>query len=184
MTNSHTLLLDKKGIAPPGGLEPPTFRLTAERASRLRHGGISEVKKAFLERKKLFFIKLNFVSIWTFLEQWYYGRSKYNQTMVAYYSCQLKTLWETQNLFSPGIEPGTFCVLDRCDNRYTTKTCWEPTHASPLLPGQFWRVRKEEGEETAAQGVALRGKGQGQLGARSSECLGKAEAREAAAVIV
>ena len=25
--------------APPGGLEPPTFRLTAERASRLRHGG-------------------------------------------------------------------------------------------------------------------------------------------------
>ena len=27
-------------------------------------------------------------------------------------------------LFSPGIEPGTFCVLDRCDNHYTTKTCW------------------------------------------------------------
>ncbi len=24
---------------PPGGLEPPTFRLTAERASQLRHGG-------------------------------------------------------------------------------------------------------------------------------------------------
>ena len=28
-----------KNVAPPGGLEPPTFRLTAERASRLRHGG-------------------------------------------------------------------------------------------------------------------------------------------------
>lgn len=28
-----------KVVAPPGGLEPPTFRLTAERASRLRHGG-------------------------------------------------------------------------------------------------------------------------------------------------
>ena len=28
-----------KRCAPPGGLEPPTFRLTAERASRLRHGG-------------------------------------------------------------------------------------------------------------------------------------------------
>ena len=27
-------------FAPPGGLEPPTFRLTAERASRLRHGGM------------------------------------------------------------------------------------------------------------------------------------------------
>ena len=29
-----------KKYAPPGGLEPPTFRLTAERASRLRHGGM------------------------------------------------------------------------------------------------------------------------------------------------
>ena len=29
-----------KNSAPPGGLEPPTFRLTAERASRLRHGGM------------------------------------------------------------------------------------------------------------------------------------------------
>ena len=33
------------------------------------------------------------------------------------------TTWD--RLFSPGIEPGTFCVLDRCDNHYTTKTCWE-----------------------------------------------------------
>ena len=33
-------LLGKKIISPPGGLEPPTFRLTAERASRLRHGGL------------------------------------------------------------------------------------------------------------------------------------------------
>ena len=29
-----------KKSSPPGGLEPPTFRLTAERASRLRHGGM------------------------------------------------------------------------------------------------------------------------------------------------
>ena len=29
----------KRICAPPGGLEPPTFRLTAERASQLRHGG-------------------------------------------------------------------------------------------------------------------------------------------------
>ena len=28
-----------KNCAPPGGLEPPTFRLTAERANQLRHGG-------------------------------------------------------------------------------------------------------------------------------------------------
>ena len=30
----------KKGkkVTSPGGLEPPTFRLTAERANRLRHG--------------------------------------------------------------------------------------------------------------------------------------------------
>ena len=31
---------DTKKCAPPGGLEPPTFRLTAERASQLRHGGM------------------------------------------------------------------------------------------------------------------------------------------------
>ena len=30
----------KKIITSPGGLEPPTFRLTAERANRLRHGDI------------------------------------------------------------------------------------------------------------------------------------------------
>ena len=34
-----------KNIAPPGGLEPPTFRLTAERASRLRHGGPLRLKQ-------------------------------------------------------------------------------------------------------------------------------------------
>ena len=29
-----------KKRTPPGGLEPPTFRLTAERANQLRHGGL------------------------------------------------------------------------------------------------------------------------------------------------
>ena len=33
------MISDGEKIAPPGGLEPPTFRLTAERASQLRHGG-------------------------------------------------------------------------------------------------------------------------------------------------
>ena len=32
-----------KKISPPGGLEPPAFRLTAERASQLRHGGLMMV---------------------------------------------------------------------------------------------------------------------------------------------
>ena len=32
-----------KKVPSPGGLEPPTFRLTAERANRLRHG--DNVKK-------------------------------------------------------------------------------------------------------------------------------------------
>ena len=35
---NENLVVDKNS-APPGGLEPPTFRLTAERASQLRHGG-------------------------------------------------------------------------------------------------------------------------------------------------
>ena len=30
----------KNEISSPGGLEPPTFRLTAERANRLRHGDL------------------------------------------------------------------------------------------------------------------------------------------------
>ena len=32
----------KKRKPSPGGLEPPTFRLTAERANRLRHGDLDE----------------------------------------------------------------------------------------------------------------------------------------------
>ena len=34
------LLEEKKTKTSPGGLEPPTFRLTAERANRLRHGDL------------------------------------------------------------------------------------------------------------------------------------------------
>ena len=37
MSQQYLVLVKK--LTPPGGLEPPTFRLTAERASRLRHGG-------------------------------------------------------------------------------------------------------------------------------------------------
>ena len=33
-------ILNKQKSPPPGGLEPPTFRLTAERANQLRHGGL------------------------------------------------------------------------------------------------------------------------------------------------
>ena len=35
----HQQIRNKNVISPPGGLEPPTFRLTAERANQLRHGG-------------------------------------------------------------------------------------------------------------------------------------------------
>ena len=40
ISSAKVLKGQTKTFAPPGGLEPPTFRLTAERASRLRHGGI------------------------------------------------------------------------------------------------------------------------------------------------
>ena len=43
MVNGADRLL--KNSTPPGGLEPPTFRLTAERASQLRHRG--NVEKGF-----------------------------------------------------------------------------------------------------------------------------------------
>ncbi len=34
------MVLERKKEPPLGGLEPPTFRLTAERASQLRHRGL------------------------------------------------------------------------------------------------------------------------------------------------
>ena len=40
LDNNKNCLEFAKIYAPPGGLEPPTFRLTAERASQLRHGGL------------------------------------------------------------------------------------------------------------------------------------------------
>ena len=56
-----------KNIAPPGGLEPPTFRLTAERASRLRHGGklcyccvLCHVMKTFFNLTKIFPTRMGF----------------------------------------------------------------------------------------------------------------------------
>ena len=39
----HPIKPNHKSSTPPGGLEPPTFRLTAERASQLRHGGNPKV---------------------------------------------------------------------------------------------------------------------------------------------
>ena len=36
------LYFEKEKGAPLGGLEPPTFRLTAERASQLRHRGLDQ----------------------------------------------------------------------------------------------------------------------------------------------
>ena len=39
--------------ASPGGLEPPTFRLTAERANRLRHGDLCEIMCYELFLKKI-----------------------------------------------------------------------------------------------------------------------------------
>ena len=41
-------------------------------------------------------------------------------------------------MFSPGIEPGTFCVLDRCDNRYTTKTLGSEKHVRSMYFRVFW----------------------------------------------
>ena len=52
--------------------------------------------------------KLNWIQLWHQLPTW-----------IGLYRRRVS------KLFSPGIEPGTFCVLDRCDNRYTTKTRWQ-----------------------------------------------------------
>ena len=41
-TDKSPVLLKKKETLP-GGLEPPTFRLAAERANQLRHGSLSQI---------------------------------------------------------------------------------------------------------------------------------------------
>ena len=56
-----------------------------------------------------------------------------------------RSLNTLQKMFSPGIEPGTFCVLDRCDNRYTTKTrrsmqVCKPTHIGKWRKGKVKRI--------------------------------------------
>ena len=43
MEKEYAFILRGKKETPPGGLEPPTFRLTAERASQLRHGGLGTI---------------------------------------------------------------------------------------------------------------------------------------------
>ena len=40
-------LKEKEKRPSPGGLEPPTFRLTAERANRLRHGDLAAQCRKF-----------------------------------------------------------------------------------------------------------------------------------------
>ena len=56
MVNGADRLL--KNSTPPGGLEPPTFRLTAERASQLRHGG-------FTQSTAQIYTKLDTLPLWS-----------------------------------------------------------------------------------------------------------------------
>ena len=49
--------------------------------------------------------------VWQILE-----KSKLSTEIIQISYTPVKTM------FPPGIEPGTFCVLDRCDNHYTTET--------------------------------------------------------------
>ena len=46
-----------------GGFEPPTFRLTAERASRLRHRDFNVIGDNFIDLRKFFLMKHTVVYI-------------------------------------------------------------------------------------------------------------------------
>ena len=46
-------------------------------------------------------------------------------------------------MFPSGIEPETFCVLGRCDNRYTTETCYKWFIGSFFYPIIFLKFRSE-----------------------------------------
>ena len=90
-------LFCKKNFSPPGGLEPPTFRLTAERASQLRHGGILEIQ-ATLDKVNLYDQLI----------------CKTGSPRSGRGSLPLKVKWDLngsnkkkQKLRRPGIEPGS-----------------------------------------------------------------------------
>ena len=51
LKNKRNVKRKTKKKSSPGGLEPPTFRLTAERANRLRHGDHLEFKSEILNVK-------------------------------------------------------------------------------------------------------------------------------------
>ena len=55
---------------PPGGLEPPTFRLTAERASQLRHGGFGVYIKFLNFLNFNFFLSELSIAISSFPWRW------------------------------------------------------------------------------------------------------------------
>ena len=63
----------EKNNSPPGGLEPPTFRLTAERASRLRHGGMYLCTAIVYMQIFRFYVK-SIISLLKFLIMNYYPK--------------------------------------------------------------------------------------------------------------
>ena len=72
----YFLAIESKRLAPPGGLEPPTFRLTAERASRLRHGGIYLYFAIVYIQIFRFYVK-SIISLLKFLIMKYYPKSNF-----------------------------------------------------------------------------------------------------------
>ncbi|CAP39143.1 Protein CBG22583 [Caenorhabditis briggsae] len=49
---------------------------------------------------------------------------------------------QKKDLISGGLEPPTFCVLDRCDNHYTTRP-----------PRETWSAGRRGGREMRCRGV-------------------------------
>ena len=66
----------KKNFSPPGGLEPPTFRLTAERASRLRHGGMCWDNDIVYKLIFRFYVNAIFIAIEKWLNRFHPNASQ------------------------------------------------------------------------------------------------------------
>ena len=74
-------------------------------------------------------------------------------------------------MFSPGIEPGTFCVLDRCDNRYTTKTqCTLQAILNITLKGSIPANPKDNHTRHTSQWTSAVSQGRDRLVVRTLRC--------------
>ena len=86
-----------KKFSSPGGLEPPTFRLTAERANRLRHGDHLESGSEILNFKSNDWLHYVIVPI-SFPDSLFFTSSSFSIFFIIYFSLSSHLLQNCTNM--------------------------------------------------------------------------------------